>query len=110
MWDLPRPGLEPGSPALAGRFSTTAPPGKPVVAVFKIKLLNVSQHLKIIKSAGTLDIAQTGCARGAASLLRQDQREARGLPALSTGAGSSPQGSSARVSRHIHVLDNFSLH
>ena len=31
MWDLPRPGLEPVSPALAGRFSTTAPPGKPDV-------------------------------------------------------------------------------
>ena len=29
MWDLPRPGLEPVSPALVGRFSTTAPPGKP---------------------------------------------------------------------------------
>ena len=29
MWDLPRPGLEPVSPASAGRFSTTAPPGKP---------------------------------------------------------------------------------
>ena len=29
MWDLPRPGLEHVSPALAGRFSTTAPPGKP---------------------------------------------------------------------------------
>ena len=29
MRDLPRPGLEPVSPALAGRFSTTAPPGKP---------------------------------------------------------------------------------
>ena len=29
MWDLPRPGLEPMSPTLAGRFSTTAPPGKP---------------------------------------------------------------------------------
>ena len=29
MWDLLRPGLEPVSPALAGRFSTTAPPGKP---------------------------------------------------------------------------------
>ena len=28
MWDLPRPGLEPVSPALAGRVSTTAPPGK----------------------------------------------------------------------------------
>ena len=31
MWDLPRPGLEPVSPALAGGFSTTAPPGKPNV-------------------------------------------------------------------------------
>ena len=29
MWDPPRPGLEPASPALAGRLSTTAPPGKP---------------------------------------------------------------------------------
>ena len=29
MWDLPRPGLKPVSPALAGRFSTTVPPGKP---------------------------------------------------------------------------------
>ena len=33
MWDLPRPGLEPVSPALAGRFSTTAPPGKPLIVV-----------------------------------------------------------------------------
>ena len=29
MWDLPRPGPEPVSPALAGRLPTTAPPGKP---------------------------------------------------------------------------------
>ena len=28
MWDLPRPGIEPVSPALAGRFLTTVPPGK----------------------------------------------------------------------------------
>ena len=34
MWDLPRPGLEPVSPALAGRLSTTAPPGKPPVCLF----------------------------------------------------------------------------
>ena len=27
--DPPRPGLEPVSPASAGRFPTTAPPGKP---------------------------------------------------------------------------------
>ena len=33
-WDLPRPGLEPVSPALAGRFSTTAPPGKPKDVLF----------------------------------------------------------------------------
>ena len=30
MWDLPGPGLEPMSPALAGRFLTTVPPGKPL--------------------------------------------------------------------------------
>ena len=29
MWDLPGPGLKPVSPALAGGFLTTAPPGKP---------------------------------------------------------------------------------
>ena len=35
MWDLPRPGLEPVSPALAGRFSTTAPSGKPNNSILK---------------------------------------------------------------------------
>ena len=34
MWDPPRPGLEPVSPALAGGLSTTAPPGKPLT-IFK---------------------------------------------------------------------------
>ena len=34
MWDLPRPGLEPVSLALAGRFSITAPPGKPQLICF----------------------------------------------------------------------------
>ena len=34
MWDLPRPGHEPVSPALAGTFSTTAPPGKPSLSFF----------------------------------------------------------------------------
>ena len=38
MWDLPRPGLEPVSPALAGRFSTIAPPGKPVMVNFMCQL------------------------------------------------------------------------
>ena len=34
MWDLPRPGLEPVSPALAGSLSTTVPPGKPGMCSF----------------------------------------------------------------------------
>ena len=38
MWDLPIPGLEPVSPALAGRFSTTAPPGKPLCFTFEDKV------------------------------------------------------------------------
>ena len=43
MWDLPRPGLEPVFPALAGRFSTTAPPGKPpCFTVFRYKICTSS--------------------------------------------------------------------
>ena len=34
MWDPPGPGLEPASPALAGGFPTTAPPGKPFTQIF----------------------------------------------------------------------------
>ena len=40
MWDLPGLGLEPVSPALAGRFLTIAPPGKPLSYVF-INLFSV---------------------------------------------------------------------
>ena len=38
MWDLPRPGLEPMSPALTGGFLTTAPPGKPQNPIFNYHL------------------------------------------------------------------------
>ena len=34
MWDLSGSGIEPGSPALAGRFFTTEPPGKPSFLFF----------------------------------------------------------------------------
>ena len=34
MWDLPGPGIEPVTPALAGGFLTTAPPGKPRDVIF----------------------------------------------------------------------------
>ena len=50
MWDLPRPGLEPVSPALAGRFSTTAPPGKPVAGLFKEWVWAPTQLLTICRS------------------------------------------------------------
>ena len=39
MWDLPRPGLESVSPALAGGFSITAPPGKPEGMLFLRSIL-----------------------------------------------------------------------
>ena len=37
MWDLPGPGLEPRSPALAGGYLTTAPPGKSQSADFMVR-------------------------------------------------------------------------
>ena len=42
MWDPPRPGLEPVSPALAGGFLTTAPPGK---SLFNLNIPFVSARL-----------------------------------------------------------------
>ena len=41
MWDLPGPGLEPVSPALAGGFLTTVPPGKSLHFLFGIHLEQV---------------------------------------------------------------------
>ena len=49
MWDLPGPGLEPVSPALAGGFLTTAPPGKP-----KMGLLLIARSPQWLETAGEL--------------------------------------------------------
>ena len=38
MWNLPRPGIEPVSPALAGGFLTTGPPVKSLTLVFFLSL------------------------------------------------------------------------
>ena len=48
MWDLPGPGLEPVSPALAGGFLTTAPPGKPLHGVLKTIFIYVygDEHIE----------------------------------------------------------------
>ena len=46
MWDPPRPGLKPASPALAGRLPTTAPPGKPGNLLFNGYRVYILQDLK----------------------------------------------------------------
>ena len=49
MWDLPRPGLEPGSPALAGGFLTTVPPGKSPTIIFlsNLNLYYILMHFNL---------------------------------------------------------------
>ena len=42
MWDLPGPGIEPMSPALAGVFLTTVPPGKSPCFKYDHELLDLS--------------------------------------------------------------------
>ena len=52
MWDLPRPGLDPVSPALAGRLSTTAPPGKPLEYFIKICFTDDSDLHQKLRTTG----------------------------------------------------------
>ena len=35
LWDLPTPGIEPVSPALAGGFLSTVPPGSPLAGFLR---------------------------------------------------------------------------
>ena len=67
MWDLPGPGLEPVSTALASGFLTTAPPGKPEHITFSGKNKCVSLN--------PLEFAWTG------SLLWPRRRQALGADA-----------------------------
>ena len=50
MRDLPRTGLEPVSPALAGRFSTTAPPRKPLFFLMFIYLFIFGCAMQLVGS------------------------------------------------------------
>ena len=55
MWDPPRPGREPVFPALAGRLSTTAPPGKPPWCIFcVIALFHLANHKTYLLSLSSL--------------------------------------------------------
>ena len=51
MWDLPGPGLEPVSPALAGGFLTTAPPGNSMAFIFKLHALFQSLYKDLLTLA-----------------------------------------------------------
>ena len=67
MWGLPRPGLEPVSPALAGRFSTTAPPGKPHNFINCRKIIDKCPTLPIWFFNGMIRVLQ-GLVHGILSL------------------------------------------
>ena len=45
MWDLPRPGIKPMSPAPAGRFLTTEPPGKSNASYLNLTLYKRKQKI-----------------------------------------------------------------
>ena len=53
MWDLPGPGLEPVSLALAGGFLTTAPPGKSHVGPFCSKRFPILLYRYRVKTTTT---------------------------------------------------------
>ena len=61
MWDLPRPGLEPVCPALAGGFLTTAPPGRPCFLIFKMPSKAVAKCWILHKDLVTLALVSCGC-------------------------------------------------
>ena len=56
-WDLPVPGIEPVSPALAGGFLTTVPPVKSQNLIF------ITNELAIISGVTNFDIHKYFCLR-----------------------------------------------
>ena len=59
MSDLPGPGIEHVSPALAGRFFTTEPPGKPHPRGFVIgeAEINFTRNLAVLASKCSIPLA-----------------------------------------------------
>ena len=54
MWDLPRPELEPVSPALAGRFSTTGATREAQLSQFFLKSVKLRKGLIIFQWFNTI--------------------------------------------------------
>ena len=98
-WDPPRPGPEPVSPALAGRFSTTAPPGKPKEChSFLIIFIFIYLWLcwVFVSVRGLSLVAASG---GHSSSRRAGLSLSRPLPSRSTG---SRRAGSAIASKECH--------
>ena len=57
MWDLPESGIKPMSPALAGRFFTPEPPGKPC---FPLLLLLLLSHFSRVRLCKRIDSSPPG--------------------------------------------------
>ena len=62
MWDLPRPGLEPVSPALAGSFSTTTPPGKPQL-IYTLSVFPLFDFLGVYQTLCLVSVLPRGTKR-----------------------------------------------
>ena len=70
MWDLPGPGLEPMSPALAGGFLTTEPPGKfPAEIFYLIVLESRSSRSRCLQDHAPSDRLREGSVLGLSQLL-----------------------------------------
>ena len=55
MWNLPGPGIEPVSPALAGGFFTTEPSGKPAELCFECEMVtDYGDHVSAQGGGGNL--------------------------------------------------------
>jgi len=48
MWDVTRPGVQLVSPALAGRFFTAEPPGKPLEEFLSSSMSHLKESHKIL--------------------------------------------------------------
>ena len=75
-WDPPRPGLEPASPALAGRLSTTAPPGKPLKTILDVGVEVWSENSGFHCPTYTVACAFSGIYIGRIQTLSREQRDA----------------------------------
>ena len=61
MWDLPRPGIKPASPALAGRFFTTELPRRSPAHSLGLYFQQATLRDEIMSVAGIKEVLLTGC-------------------------------------------------